>query len=238
MGRAFEFRKARKFKRWGQMAKTFTRIGKDITLAAKNGGPDPTTNGRLRAMIQNAKAANMPKENVERAIKKATAKDSEDYKEVVYEGYGPHGVAVLIECTTDNTNRTIANLRSYFNKLGGSIGTSGMLDFIFDRKSVFKIANKPGLDPEELEFELIDYGADEVFLDEENNQIVIYGEFSAFGALQKYLEENGYEVQGADFERLANDTKELPEDQAAEVEKLIERIEEDDDVQNVYHNMR
>ncbi len=238
MGRAFEFRKARKFKRWGQMAKTFTRIGKDITLAAKNGGPDPTTNGRLRAMIQNAKAANMPKENVERAIKKATAKDSEDYKEVVYEGYGPHGVAVLIECTTDNTNRTIANLRSYFNKLGGSIGTSGMLDFIFDRKSVFKIANKPGLDPEELEFELIDYGADEVFLDEENNQIVIYGEFSAFGALQKHLEENGYEVQGADFERLANDTKELPEDQAAEVEKLIERIEEDDDVQNVYHNMR
>jgi YebC/PmpR family DNA-binding regulatory protein len=238
MGRAFEFRKARKFKRWGQMAKTFTRIGKDITLAAKNGGPDPTTNGRLRAMIQNAKAANMPKENVERAIKKATAKDSEDYKEVVYEGYGPHGVAILIECTTDNTNRTIANLRSYFNKLGGSIGTSGMLDFIFDRKSVFKIANKPGLDPEELEFELIDYGADEVFLDEESGQVVIYGEFSAFGALQKYLEENGYEVQGADFERLANDTKELPEDQAAEVEKLIERIEEDDDVQNVYHNMR
>lgn len=238
MGRAFEFRKARKFKRWGQMAKTFTRIGKDITLAAKNGGPDPTTNGRLRAMIQNAKAANMPKENVERAIKKATAKDSEDYKEVVYEGYGPHGVAILIECTTDNTNRTIANLRSYFNKLGGSIGTSGMLDFIFDRKSVFKIANKPGLDPEELEFELIDYGADEVFLDEEHHQIIIYGEFSAFGALQKYLEENGYEVQGADFERLANDTKELPEDQAAEVEKLIERIEEDDDVQNVYHNMR
>lgn len=238
MGRAFEFRKARKFKRWGQMAKTFTRIGKDITLAAKNGGPDPTTNGRLRAMIQNAKAANMPKENVERAIKKATAKDSEDYKEVVYEGYGPHGVAVLIECTTDNTNRTIANLRSYFNKLGGSIGTSGMLDFIFDRKSVFKIANKPGLDPEELEFELIDYGADEVFLDEEHNQIIIYGEFSAFGALQKYLEENGYEVQGADFERLANDTKELSEDQAAEVEKLIERIEEDDDVQNVYHNMK
>lgn len=238
MGRAFEFRKARKFKRWGQMAKTFTRIGKDITLAAKNGGPDPTTNGRLRAMIQNAKAANMPKENVERAIKKATAKDSEDYKEVVYEGYGPHGVAVLIECTTDNTNRTIANLRSYFNKLGGSIGTSGMLDFIFDRKSVFKIANKPGLDPEELELELIDYGADEVFLDEESGQVVIYGEFTAFGGIQKYLEDNGYEVQGADFERLANDTKELSETDAADVEKLIERIEEDDDVQNVYHNMR
>ncbi len=238
MGRAFEFRKARKFKRWGQMAKTFTRIGKDITLAAKNGGPDPNTNGRLRAMIQNAKAANMPKENVERAIKKATAKDSEDYKEVVYEGYGPHGVAILIECTTDNTNRTIANLRNYFAKLGGSIGTSGMLDFIFDRKSVFKIANKSGLDPEELELELIDFGADEVFLDEETGQVVVYGEFTAFGALQKYLEDNGYEVQGADFERLANDTKELSETDAADVEKLIERIEEDDDVQNVYHNMK
>ena len=238
MGRAFEFRKARKFKRWGQMAKTFTRIGKDITLAAKNGGPDPNTNGRLRAMIQNAKAANMPKENVERAIKKATAKDSEDYKEVVYEGYGPHGVAILIECTTDNTNRTIANLRNYFAKLGGSIGTSGMLDFIFDRKSVFKIANKSGLDPEELELELIDFGADEVFLDEETGQVVVYGEFTAFGGIQKYLEDNGYEVLGADFERLANDTKELSETDAADVEKLIERIEEDEDVQNVYHNMK
>ncbi len=238
MGRAFEFRKARKFKRWGQMAKTFTRIGRDITLAAKNGGTDPTSNGRLRAMIQNAKAANMPKENVERAIKKATAKDSEDYKEVVYEGYGPHGVAVLVECMTDNTNRTVANLRSYFSKAGGAVGTSGMLDFIFDRKSVFKIANKPGLDPEELELELIDFGADEVFLDEESGQVVIYGEFTAFGGIQKYLEEAGYEVQGADFERIPNDTKELSDTDAADVEKLIERIEEDDDVQNVYNNLK
>jgi YebC/PmpR family DNA-binding regulatory protein len=238
MGRAFEFRKARKFKRWGQMAKTFTRIGKDITLAVKASGPDPTTNSRLRAIIQNAKAANMPKENVERAIKKASSKETEDYKEIVYEGYGPHGIAILIECTTDNTNRTIANLRSYFNKLGGSIGTSGMLDFIFERKSVFKIASAPGIDLDELELELIDFGADEVYLDEETNQIVIYGEFTAFGALQKFLEDKGYELQGAEFERIPNETKELNEEEAAEVEKLIERIEEDDDVQNVYHTMR
>lgn len=238
MGRAFEFRKARKFKRWGQMAKTFTRIGKDITLAVKASGPDPTTNSRLRAIIQNAKAANMPKENVERAIKKASSKETEDYKEIVYEGYGPHGIAILIECTTDNTNRTIANLRSYFNKLGGSIGTSGMLDFIFERKSVFRIANVPTIEVDELEFELIDFGADDVYLDEETNQIVIYGEFTAFGALQKFLEDKGYELQGAEFERIPNETKELSEEEAAEVEKLIERIEEDDDVQNVYHTMR
>lgn len=220
------------------MAKTFTRIGKDITLAVKSGGSDPTANSRLRAMIQNAKAANMPKENVDRAIKRATAKDQEDYKEVVYEGYGPHGVAVLVECTTDNTNRTVANVRSYFNKLGGSMGTSGMLDFIFDRKSVFKIANKPGLDIEELELELIDFGAEELFLDQETDQVIIYGEFTAFGGLQKYLEENGYEIQGAEFERIPNDSKELSEEEALEVEKLIERLEEDDDVQNVYHNMK
>ncbi|MFT4033057.1 MAG: YebC/PmpR family DNA-binding transcriptional regulator [Siphonobacter sp.] len=238
MGRAFEFRKARKFKRWGQMAKTFTRIGKDITLAVKNGGSDPTTNSRLRAMIQNAKAANMPKDNVDRAIKRAVAKDQDDYKEVVYEGYGPHGIAILVECTTDNTNRTVANVRSYFNKLGGSLGTSGMLDFIFDRKSVFKIANRPGLDLDELELELIDFGAEEIFLDQETDQVNIYGEFTAFGGLQKYLEDNGYEILGADFERIPNDTKELSEEETAEVDKLIERIEEDDDVQNVYHNMR
>lgn len=238
MGRAFEFRKARKFKRWGQMAKTFTRIGKDITLATKAGGSDPNSNSRLRALIQNAKAANMPKENVDRAIKRASAKDQEDYKEVVYEGYGPHGIAVLIECTTDNTNRSVANIRSYFNKLGGSLGTSGMLDFIFERKSVFKIAAKDGLDLEELELELIDFGVEEIFLDPETNQINIYGDFTSFGAIQKYLEDNGFDIQGADFERIPNDTKELPEDQAAEVDKLIERIEEDDDVQNVYHNMR
>jgi YebC/PmpR family DNA-binding regulatory protein len=238
MGRAFEYRKATKFKRWGQMAKTFSRIGKEIAIAVKAGGGDPTANSRLRGIIQNAKQANMPKDNVDRAIKNALGKDQEDYTEVVFEGYGQHGIAVLVECTTNNNNRTVANVRSYFNKTGGTLGTSGMLDFIFERKSIFKIANKPEIDLEELEFELIDIGGEEVFLDEETDLINIYGEFTAFGAIQKFIEDNGYELKGADFERIPNDTKELPEDQIADVEKLIEKLEEDDDVQNVYHNMR
>jgi len=237
MGRAFEFRKARKMKRWGQMAKTFTRIGKDIAIAVKSAGPDPNSNSRLRAIIQNAKAANMPKANVENAIKRASSKDQEDYKEMVYEGYAQHGIAILVECTTDNTNRSVANIRSYFSKCGGSLGTSGMLDFIFDRKSVFKIAKTDNIDLEELEFELIDFGAEEVFLDEETNQINIYGEFTAFGGLQKFLEEKGFELLQADFERIPTDMKTITEEQAADVEKLIEKLEEDDDVQNVYHNM-
>jgi YebC/PmpR family DNA-binding regulatory protein len=219
------------------MAKTFTRIGKDIVLAVKSGGAEPNTNARLRALLQNARAANMPKDTIERAIKRATAKDQEDYKEMVYEGYGPYGVAILVESTTDNPTRTVANVRSYFNKLGGSLGTMGMLDFLFDRKCIFKLAHDGKRDIEELEFELIDYGADEVFLDEENNQIVIYGEFTAYGSLQHYLEENGFPIVESDFERIPNDTKKLSEEEAAEVEKLIERLEEDDDVQRVFHNM-
>ncbi len=237
MGRAFEFRKARKFKRWGQMAKTFTRIGKDVVMAVKAGGSDPNSNSRLRALIQNAKAVNMPKENIERAIKRATSKDQEDYKEIVYEGYANYGVAILVETTTDNINRTVANIRASFNKCGGSLGTQGMLDFIFTRKCVFRFENSKGVDLEELELELIDFGVDEVFLDEETNLVNVYGEFSSYGPIQKYLEENGFEINSSDFERIPNDTKELTDEQVAEVEKLIERLEEDDDVQNVYHNM-
>ncbi len=224
-------------KRWGQMAKTFTKIGKDIAITVKSGGADPATNSRLRALMQNAKAANMPKENVERAIKRATSKDEADYKEMVYEGYAAHGVAVLVECTTDNPTRTVANVRSYFNKCNGSLGTSGMLDFIFERKSVFKIAAGPKVNVEELELELIDFGADEIFLDEEAGQIIIYGEFTAFGAIQKALEERNFELQGADFERIPHDTKAMNEEQTADVDKLLEKLEEDEDVQNVYHNM-
>jgi YebC/PmpR family DNA-binding regulatory protein len=237
MGRAFEFRKARKMKRWSSMAKVFTRIGKDIVMAVKSGGPDPSTNSRLRAVIQNSKAANMPKVNVENAIKKASSKDQEDYKEIVLEGYGLHGVAVLVECTTDNNNRTVANVRSYFTKCNGSLGTNGMLDFIFERKCIFKISNSPNIDLEELEFELIDFGADDVFLDEEHNQINIYGEFAAYGAIQKFLEEKGLELVHADFERIPTDTKKLSEADAADLDKLLEKLDEDDDVQNVYHNM-
>ncbi|REA57501.1 YebC/PmpR family DNA-binding transcriptional regulator [Dyadobacter luteus] len=236
MGRAYEYRKARMFKRWDKMAKTFTRIGKDIVLAVKSGTADPNTNARLRVLLQNARAANMPKDTVERAIKRATSKDQEDYKEMVYEGYGPYGVAILVESTTDNPTRTVANVRSYFNKLGGSLGTMGMLDFIFDRKCIFKVKNN-GKDIEELEFELIDHGGEEVFLDEETDQINIYGEFTAFGNLQHYLEENGFEIIEADFERIPNDTKKLSDEEIAEVEKLIEKIEDDDDVQRVFHNM-
>ncbi len=237
MGRAFEFRKARKMKRWSSMAKVFTRIGKDIVMAVKSGGPDPSTNSRLRAVIQNSKAANMPKVNVENAIKKASSKDQEDYKEIVLEGYGLHGVAVLVECTTDNNNRTVANVRSYFTKCNGSLGTNGMLDFIFERKCIFKISNSPNVDLEELEFELIDFGADDVFLDEEHDQINIYGEFAAYGAIQKFLEEKGLELVHADFERIPTDTKKLSEADAADLDKLLEKLDEDDDVQNVYHNM-
>ncbi|GHB70219.1 YebC/PmpR family DNA-binding transcriptional regulator [Persicitalea jodogahamensis] len=236
MGRAFEYRKARMFKRWDHMAKTFTRIGKDITLAVKEGTDDPATNARLRVLIQNARAANMPKDTVDRAIKRASERDQADYKEMVYEGYGPHGIAILVESTTDNPTRTVANVRSYFNKLGGSLGTMGMLDFLFDRKCIFKIANS-GQDVEELELELIDYGAEEVFLDEETDQINVYGEFTSFGSLQSYFEENNIEIAEADFERIPKDTKKLSEEETAEVEKLIERIEEDDDVQRVYHTM-
>ncbi|WP_020533815.1 YebC/PmpR family DNA-binding transcriptional regulator [Flexithrix dorotheae] len=234
MGRAFEFRKARKFKRWAQMAKTFTRLGKDIVIAVKEGGPDPEANSKLRAVMQNAKAANMPKENVERAIKKASSKDTSEYKEVLFEGYGPHGIAVLVETATDNNNRTVANIRSYFNKCNGSLGTSGSVEFMFDHTCNFKI-NKEGLDAEELEFELIDFGAEEVF--EEEDGILIYGDFKSFGSLQKELENRNLEIISSGFERIPTVTKKLNEEEIADVEKLLEKIEEDDDVQNVYHTM-
>lgn len=235
MGRAFEFRKARKMKRWGNMARTFTKIGKEIAIAVKSGGPDPHNNTRLRVLMQNAKAANMPKENVERAIKRATSKDMDDYKEMVYEGYGPFGIAIVVETATDNTTRTVANVRSYFNKAGGSLGTSGCLDFLFERKSIFKIATIEGLDVEEFEFELIDYGADEVFVDE--NEIIIYGDFESYGRIQKFLEDKGLEIISGEFERLPLDTKEVTDEQRESLEKLIEKFEDDEDVTNVFHNM-
>lgn len=236
MGRAFEYRKARKFKRWGNMARVFTRLGKEITMAAKAGGGDPETNPRLRLLIQNARSENMPKENVERAIKRAFEKDTSDYKEIVYEGYAPHGIALVIETATDNHQRTVANIRSYFNKFGGSLGTQGMLDFMFERKCSFKILAKPEINIEELELELIDYGVEEVFAEE--NEIMIYAEFQSFGPIQKYLEENHFEIKTFQFERIPTDVKELTEDQRAEVERLIEKIEEDDDVTNLFHNIK
>lgn len=233
MGRAFEYRKARKLKRWGTMAKTFTKIGKDIVIAVKAAGSDPAANARLRVLMQNAKAANMPKENVERAIKKATSKDVTDYKEVVYEGYGPYGIAVLVETATDNPTRTVANVRSYFNKYNGSLGTSGSVDYLFEHKCNFKIKAKEGVDIEELELEMIDAGVSEIFAEDEH--IMVYGEFESFGPIQKYLEENDFEIESAEFERIPTDTKELTEEQYVEFEKLLGKLEEDEDVSAVFH---
>ena len=235
MGRAFEFRKGRKMKRWASMSKAFTRIGKDIVMAVKEGGGDPDSNARLRAVIQNAKAVNMPKDNVERAIKRATSKDTANYEEKVFEGYAPHGIAILLETATDNNNRTVANVRSCFSKCNGSLGTSGSVEFMFERTCQFKIANG-GEDLEELEFELIDYGVEEIFEDEDG--IMLYGQFADFGKIQKILEEMGKEVISSGFERIPTITKKLTdEEQIADVEKLLEKLEEDDDVQNVFHTM-
>jgi YebC/PmpR family DNA-binding regulatory protein len=216
------------------MSKAFTRIGKDIVMAVKEGGPDPDTNAKLRAVIQNAKSVNMPKDNIERAIKRASDKNQGDYKEVLFEGYAPHGIAILIETATDNNTRTVANIRSYFNKCNGSLGTSGSVEFMFDHTCNFTI-NGEGIDPEELELEMIDFGAEEVFLDEDG--IHIYAPFENFGAIQKELESRGIEIISSGFERIPQVTKELSEEEMADVEKLLEKIEEDDDVQNVYHTM-
>lgn len=234
MGRAFEFRKARKMKRWSAMAKTFTRIGKDIVMAVKEGGPNPETNARLRAVMQNAKAANMPKDNVERAIKRATDKDTANYKEILFEGYAPHGIAILIETATDNNNRTVANIRSYFNKCDGTLGTQGSVEFMFDHTCNFRIPNT-GQDIEELELEMIDFGVEEIFADEDG--IVMYAPFESFGAIQKELENKGVEILSSGFDRIPQVTKKLTPGQVTDVEKLLEKIEDDDDVQNVFHTM-
>ena len=238
MGRAFEYRKARKLKRWGNMSRTFTRIGKEITIAVKAGGPDATANPRLRVLLQNAKAANMPKDTVERAIKKATDKDAGDYKEITYEGYGPFGIAIFVEAATDNNTRTVANVRSYFTKFGGTLGTQGSLTFLFEHKSVFKIKAKEGISLEDLELELIDYGVDEIVPDDEEGEIMLYGAFEEFANIQKYLESNGFEIVSAEFERIPNDLKEVNAEQRATIEKLLEKLEDDEDVQNVFHNTK
>lgn len=239
MGRAFEFRKERKFKRWAKMAVQFTRLGKEIVMAVKSGGGNPDTNSWLRTVIQNAKAVNMPKDRVEAAIKRASNKDESNYEEIVYEGYAPHGVAILVETATDNTNRTVANVRSYFTKTGGSLGKTGSLDFIFSRKSVFRF--EPGdLDLEELEFELIDAGLEDLYVEEdaEGKDVgVIHTSFEDFGKMQKALEEKGLTVLSAKLERVPLTTTAVTEEQAADVLKLLDKMEDDDDVQAVYHNM-
>lgn len=218
------------------MARVFTRLGKDIEMAVKAGGPDPAMNPKLRLLIQNARSENMPKENVERAIKRAVSKDSTDYKEVVYEGYGPHGIAVVVETATDNPTRTVGNVRSYFTRNGGSLGTMGMLDFLFERKCSFKVAMKEGIEIEDLELEMIDYGVEEIFVDE--GEIHIYSEFTSFGPIQKYLEENHFEIRSFAFERIPNDTKALTPEQQADFDKMLERMDDDEDITNVFHNIK
>jgi YebC/PmpR family DNA-binding regulatory protein len=234
MGRAFEFRKARKMKRWSSMAKTFTRIGKDIVIAVKDGGSNPETNSKLRAIIQNAKSANMPKENIQRAIKNASEKNTENYKEIVLEGYGPHGIAIIIDCTTDNNNRTVANIRSYFNKCKGSLGTNGSVEYLFDKMCVFKIKKLEEID--NLELDLIDCGLEEIVIDEDTKDVIIYAGFDSFGDIQNELEKKEIEIISSEIEKIPKNIINISEVQRSDFENFIQMCEEDDDVQKIHHN--
>ncbi|MDO4844582.1 MAG: YebC/PmpR family DNA-binding transcriptional regulator [Bacteroidales bacterium] len=247
MGRAFEFRKERKMKRWGHMAKTFTKIGKEITIAVKQGGPDVVGNSRLRALMAEARSENMPKDNVEKAIKRALEKNQGDFKEVVFEGYGPHGIAYLVETATDNNTRTVANVRSYFTKCGGSLGTSGSVSFMFDHKCVFRIKYQEGMDIDELQLALCECDDDpEVFIEEQEDKdenitknVVIYGSYESYGAIQKYIEDNGYELVSGGFERIPNvELKDVTPEQRETLDKLTGLLEDDDDVTNVYSTLK
>ena len=221
------------------MARTFTKIGKQIAIAVKAGGPEPENNPTLRAIIANAKRENMPKDNIERAIKNAMGKDQSEYKEVTYEGYGPHGVAIFVDTLTDNTTRTVGDVRSVFNKFSGNLGTQGSLSFLFDHKCVFTFKKKDGLDMDEMILDLIDYGVEDEFdEDEEAGEVTIYGDPKSFGDIQKHLESEGFEVTGAEFTRIPNDLKEVTPEQRETLNKLLDKFEEDDDVQHVFHNMK
>lgn len=236
MGRIFETRKHKMFARFAKMSKAFNRIRKDIEIAVKAGGSDPNSNSKLRMAMQNAKSVNMPKDKVESAIKRASSKDTTGYTEIFYEGYGPHGIPVLVECATDNPTRTVANVRHYFRKHEGTLGSSGSIMFMFDRKGLFKIAKQKVEDIESLELELIDAGLDELSYDDDN--IYIYVPFTEFGNMQKALEDKGFEISATEFQFIPNNLKELNEEQQKEVNSLIEALEEDDDVQSVYHGMQ
>ena len=239
MGRAFEYRKATKLKRWGHMAKTFTRLGKQIAIAVKAGGPEPENNPSLRSVIATCKRENMPKDNIERAIKNAMGKDQSDYKEVTYEGYGPHGIAVFVDTLTDNTTRTVGDVRSVFNKFSGTLGTTGSLSNLFDHKCVFTFKKKDGLDMDELILELIDFNVEDEFdEDEEEGTITIYGDPKSYAQIQKFLEEQGFEDIGGEFTYIPNDLKDVDDEARATIDKMVERLEEFDDVQNVYTNMK
>ncbi len=239
MGRAFEYRKATKLKRWGHMARVFTKLGKQIAIAVKAGGPEPENNPTLRALIATCKRENMPKDNIERAIKNAMGKDTSDYKEITYEGYGPHGIAVYVDTLTDNTTRTVGDVRSVFNKFNGNLGNQGSLSFLFDHKCVFTFKPKDGVEMDDLILELIDFGVDDEFdVDTEEGEVTIYGAPTSFGEIQKYLEENGFEITSAEFTRIPNDLKEVTPEERETIDKMVEKLEDFDDVQNVYTNMK
>ena len=243
MGRAFEYRKATKLKRWGHMAKTFTRLGKQIAIAVKAGGPEPENNPALRSVIAVCKRENMPKDNIERAIKNAMGKDQSEYKSVTYEGYGPHGIAVFVDTLTDNTTRTVADVRSVFNKFSGNMGTTGSLSFLFDHKCVFTFKKKDGMDMDDFILDMIDCGVEEEYdegYDEEKDvtTITIYGEPTSFNAIQKKLEADGFEEVGGEFIYIPNDTKDVTPEQRETINKMVEKLEEFDDVQTVYTNMK
>lgn len=235
MGRAFEYRKAAKMKRWGMMSRVFPRLAKTITIAAKEGGPDPDMNAKLRTAIQNAKAQNMPKDNIDAAIKRAAGKDAANYSEVNYEGKGPHGVLVFVECATDNSTRTVANIKSYFNKAGGGVVPTGSLEFMFARKAVFEFEKTEETDIEELELELIDAGLDEIEVDED--KVYAYGDYTDFGNLSKAFEDLKIDIKKANLQRIPTSPVEFTDEQMEEIDKLIDKIEEDDDVQAVYTNI-
>ncbi len=236
MGRIFQTRKATMFKRYAKMAKQFTKIGREIVMAVKTGGPNPDGNPRLRMIMQNAKAVNMPKVNVEAAIKRASDKDTSSYEEIIYEGYAPHGVPVLVECTTNNPTRTVASVRLYFNRADGALGTNGSVSFMFEHKALFKI-DALNHNSEDLELELIDFGLEEISLDEETNQFIIQTAFTDYGKMQTALEERKINVVETTKTYIPTTTKELTEEQEAEVMAMIEKMEEDDDIENVYHNI-
>ena len=235
MGRAFEYRRASKEKRWDKMSKLFPKLGKAITMAAKEGGDDPATNAKLRTAIQNAKSENMPKDNIEAAVKRAAQKDISSFTEVIYEGKGLHGVLVVVECATDNSTRTVANVKSYFNKSGGTVVPNGQLEFMFNRKSVFEINKTEAIDPEELELELIDAGCEEIEV--VDDKIFVYGDYTSFGTLSKGLEDLNIEVQKSNLQRIPTSPIELTEEQLADIEKMLDKIEDDDDIQQVFTNI-
>jgi YebC/PmpR family DNA-binding regulatory protein len=235
MGRAFEYRRATKEKRWDKMSKLFPKLGKAITMAAKEGGDDPATNAKLRTAIQNAKSENMPKDNIEAAVKRAAQKDISSFTEVIYEGKGLHGVLVVVECATDNSTRTVANVKSYFNKSGGTVVPNGQLEFMFNRKSVFEINKSDSIDPEELELELIDAGCEEIEV--VDDKIFVYGDYTSFGTLSKGLEDLNIEVQKSNLQRIPTSPIELTEEQLADIEKMLDKIEDDDDIQQVFTNI-